>query len=487
MIRLPHAAAIVVTLTFATPAIAQSDDDARPRTAYELARDLGVSGDDSRPDNQLRLNFLGKPLVIGGEVGGTAQWRHDYELLRAASDDDVKLDPELKIEAIWLLSDTLVTFTDAKIFADSTIYKEGGGAKTQAGLELSEAWLLKTDLFDTPLALQLGRQQFQDRREWWWDENLDAIRLHYFGAKVRAFAGLAREIGYKSTLGRTDPEDKGLQRLLGNVKWDWADRQQVEFFALHQNDRSRRTRLGDIIDHDRVDEADGKLTWLGARARGRAKWKFPGKFYYWADLARVSGTERIVEFDEFDDARDIADGIARRKISGWAYDLGASFELPFKASPYLTLGYARGSGDRSRGVGRNRAFRQTGLHGNNGKFRGLSRFRYYGEVLRPELSNLGVSTVALGVPVKTVSWVEILWHRYWQPIAADRIAGSRLDIDPNGVNRRLGDEFDLIVSHRPSIAWEYELTAGGFRAGPAFGPEKGRWASLVALKLNYNF
>ena len=161
--------------------------------------------------------------------------------------------------------------------------------------------------------------------------------------------------------------------------------------------------------------------------------------------------------------------------------------MPFTTSPYLTLGIARGSGDRNRGSGRNRAFRQTGLQGNNGKFRGLSRFRYYGEVLRPELSNLAVSTVALGIPIRKVSWVETIWHRYRQPVAADRIVGSRLDIDPNGVSRKLGDEFDVIVSHRPSAAWEFEFTAGGFHAGPAFGPAKGRWASLIAFKLNYNF
>lgn len=487
MTRSSLALAAVVTIPFAAPALAQSDDEARPRTAYELARDLGVSGDDSRPANQRRLNFLGKPLIIGGEIGGTLRWRRGYALARGADDDDAQLAPEMKLEAIWLLSDTLVTFADAKIFADSTIYRQGGGAKTQAGLELSEAWLLKTDLFNTPLAVQVGRQQFQDRREWWWDENLDAIRLHYFGDKVRAFVGAAREIGHKSTLGRADPEDKGLHRLLGNLKWDFADRQQVEFFALHQSDRSRRTLLGEIVDRDRRDEADGKLDWIGLRARGRVKLKFPGKFYYWADVARVSGTERLVDFDRLDNKRDIAEGITRRRIRGWAFDVGSSFELPFKSSPYLTLGFARGSGDRNPGSGRDRAFRQTGLHGNNGKFRGLSRFRYYGEVLRPELSNLAVSTVALGIPVGKVSWVETIWHRYRQPVAASRIVGDRLDIDPNGIDRRLGDEFDIVVSHRPTAAWEYELTAGAFRAGPAFGPQEGRWASMVSLKLDYNF
>jgi alginate production protein len=153
----------------------------------------------------------------------------------------------------------------------------------------------------------------------------------------------------------------------------------------------------------------------------------------------------------------------------------------------LTLGYARGSGDRNRGTGRNTAFRQTGIQGNNGKFRGLSRFRYYGEVLRPELSNIAISTVALGVPIKSDRWVELIWHRYRQPVADDRIAGSRLDIDPNGINPKLGDEFDMVLSHRPSAAWEFEMTAGAFRAGPAFGAEEGRWAYLGSFKFDFNF
>jgi alginate production protein len=482
------AATILLMVTLATPAVAQSDEEKQPQSAAELARELGVSGDDARPDNQRRIDLLGRPLIIGGEISASAQFRKDYQLSRGADDDNFKIGPEAKLETIWLLSDTLVTFTDVKVFADSTLYKEGGGTRGEGGIQLSEAWLLKTNLFNTPFALQAGRQQFQERREWWWDENLDAVRIHYFGKKVRAFVGLAKELGYKSTLGRTDPEGRGLHRVLANLKWDWADRQQLELFTLYQNDRSRRTQIGDLVDSDRVDEADGKLTWIGARARGRVKVKFPGKFYYWADIARVGGRERLAEFDTFDATRDIAVGVRTRKIRGWAYDVGASFELPFRNwSPYLTLGYARGSGDKNPDTGRNRAFRQTGLQGNNGKFRGLSRFRYYGEVLRPELSNLAVSTVALGVPIKKDRWIETVWHRYRQPVASDRIAGSRLDIDPNGVSRKLGEELDLIMSHRPSAAWEFELTAGAFRAGPAFGTEKGRWAYLGVFKLDYNF
>lgn len=467
---------------------AKDDDDRPPTTPLEIARELGLSGDDSRPEAQRETTLFGKRLIIGGEIGVGSRYRTNFELVPNSDDDDLSFDPEAKLEAIWLPGDKSAVFVSTKLFAETTPYRQGGRGEAAAGVELDEAWLLRTDLFKTPLALQVGRQQIQDRREWWWDEDLDSVRLHYFGKRFRAFAAVGREFGYKSTLGRFDPEDRAIFRALGNARWTWADRNDVEFYALHQDDQSRRNRVGSLVVSDKVDESDATLTWLGLRARGRVKAKFPGKFYYWADIARVRGSEQLNEFDGLDSISDIVTSQANRRVKGWAFDTGISLELPLSFEPYLTLGYARGSGDRTRGDTTDRAFRQTGLHNNNGKFRGLSRFRYYGEVLRPALSNIGIRTVALGIPLGDDHWIETVWHSYRQRVASRRIAESRLDIDPLGTDRRLGKEVNAIYSYRPEIsAWELELTAGAFRAGPAFGPERGRWAGLIELKVDYNF
>jgi alginate production protein len=457
-----------------------SDDEKQPETAIEIARALGVSDDDRRPEDQLRVNILGKPMIIGGEVGSSFQYRGGYALTPGADDDDARIEPELKIETLWQLRDDLVTFTDVKLFGESTIYKQGGRSDHTAGVELSEAWILKTGLFGTPLALQLGRQQVQDRREWWWDEDLDMVRVHYFGKKVSGFVGMGRELGYYSTLGRRDPEDRDILRFMGNAKWDWADRQEIQVYGLHQNDRSSRYNLGAIIDENRFDEADAKLSWAGLRVRGRVKAKIPGKFYYWGDLAFVMGRETSYDSTTLPNDRERITGRSREKVRGWAYDFGASFELPFAFKPYLTVGLARGSGGK-------RKFRQTGLHGNNGKFRGNSRFRYYGEVLRPDLSNMQIATAALGIPIGEDGWIETVWHRYRQPTPNDRIAGSRLDIDPLGSSGRIGNELDIIASYRPKSGWDFELTGGAFRAGPAFGSEQGRKAWLIEMKASKNF
>jgi alginate production protein len=471
------------------PVLAQKtgdDDEKRPETALELARELGVSGDDQRPENQRRLQVFGRPIIIGGEIGGSAQYRKDYELVRGADDDDFKVSPEFKLEAIVDVDENTAIFAAGKVFADQTIYKQGGGARGEAGAELSEAWLLRTKMFGTPFAMQIGRQQVKERREWWWDEKLDAVRFHYLGNKVSAYVGAGVELGYYSTLGKIDPEDRKINRLFGNVNWEWADRQELGLFGLHARDQSGRYAINNVIQNNRIDDADANLRWVGVRGRGRIKAKIPGKTYYWFDLARVSGAQLDYDLDILNSDSQIVTRVGRRNIRGWGYDVGASVELPFNFKPYLTLGYARGSGDKRPG-GRDTRFRQTGLHNNNGKFRGLSRFRYYGEVLRPDLSNIAISTVALGVPVKGNRWIETIWHRYRQPVAADSIAGSRLDIDPNGLSRKIGDEFDVVMSHGPSTAWEFEFTGGAFRAGEAFGTEEGRWAWLAQFKLDYNF
>jgi alginate production protein len=55
-----------------------------------------------------------------------------------------------------------------------------------------------------------------------------------------------------------------------------------------------------------------------------------------------------------------------------------------------------------------RAFRQTGLHSNEGRCQGRNYFHYYGELLQPELSNFQIWTVELGAPFWQSSSVEFV-------------------------------------------------------------------------------
>jgi alginate production protein len=418
MIRLAPWSIVLVLASSISPCLA--DDETQARTALGIARELGISADDARPEQQRESTLFGKRVIIGGEIDASLRGRSGYALKPGAQDDDVDAASIAKLEAIWLPSDTTVVFSAARAFAQSSVYNAGGGGKRSADVALDELWLLETRLFNTPFAIQVGRQKLRDSRQWWWDDTMEAVRLHYFGSKLTAFVGAGRSTAAFSTTGPLDAEARGLLRIFGNATWEWKKRQSLELFALHQDDRTRGYAVGDIINRDRIDERDARLVWVGAHARGcvkpnlklSVKPKLPRRLCYWGNVAQVRGTERAFGLVPLDAGHEIVDQVERRTVRGRAYDTGVSIELPFKQKPVLTLGHARGSGDRPRTPGRDGAFRQTGLQDNDGKFRGLSRFRYYGEVLRPNLSNIAIDTVALGIPFGDDSWVETVWHRY---------------------------------------------------------------------------
>ena len=476
-----------VTLDAQKPAQKDQDEDAKPTTALDRARDLGLSGDDNRPGDQRETTLLGKRLILGGEISTSLRGRSHYDLERGADDDDLRFSPESKFEAIWLPSETSVVFASVRASAEQDVAREGGNVGSEAGVALDNLWWLKADLFGTPLAIQIGRQRLRERREFWWDDTVDGVRLHYFGKKVSAYAGIGKPVAHFSKLGRVDPEEKGLLRAFGNLAWEWDKRQHVELFALHQDDQSRRYSVGQIIDRDRADEADARLTWVGARARGCVKPGLLKRLCYWGDLAQVRGVELKYDLDGLNARQQRVDDVDRVRVHGWAYDTGINLELPLKFRPVLTVARARGSGDKPRTPGIDGAFQQTGLHANDSKYRGPSRFRSYGEVLRPDLSNIRITTLALGLPLGKSRWIEMLWHKYRQPVTDNRIAASPIGENPDGTDRRLGEEFDINLSHRGQTGWEFELTAGAFRAGPAFGLETGRWAGLAEVKIKYNF
>ena len=178
--------------------------------------------------------------------------------------------------------------------------------------------------------------------------------------------------------------------MLGQVTWQWRPSHIVEGFLLIQHDHSTRHREGDIVKRDRRDPTDADLVWVGARARGRFHSAEAGEVSYWFDIAGVIGDEVVVGYDRTDDGRRVVDeseGIVQ-DVRGWALDVGLSWKSRLALRPTFTLSVAVGSGDSNPDQGPDHAFRQTGLQDNNSRFSGVNSFRYYGELLQPELSNL---------------------------------------------------------------------------------------------------
>ena len=123
---------------------------------------------------------------------------------------------------------------------------------------------------------------------------------------------------------------------------------------------------------------------------------------------------------------------------------------------------------------------------NSGKFGGVTSFNYYGEVLDPELSNLGIFTLGGGIrPIKRVS-IDLIYHYYRQHYADDDINGSNLKIDPGGDSKDVGHALDLVMGYRAIENLDVEMVLGTFIPGQAFSGNA-EPAYKVGIEMSYNF
>jgi len=442
--------------------------------------------DDRRPADQYETRIFGHPVVIGGEIGTRLRFRDGTDLDDRIDDDRTDLDLGAQIELYAAPSPQTAVYAELKAGHERDLDRSGGANEHDSEIARGETWIYHR-LGESGLAIQLGRQAFREPREWWWDEDLDGIRLYWNRFPVSAELGLARELARVSSReDRIDPEEEGVVRILGRAAWRYRPDHQVSGFFLRHSDRSRRFRVGETVQATRDDDTDADLLWLGVRFTGDVRWMSFGRVAYWADLAHVRSREVRFDLDP------VPGGLATRartrtSVRGWAVDVGATTTLDLPHDPSLTLSYAFGSGDSDPEGRSDRSFRQTGLQDDNGRYEGVDRFRYYGELLDPELSNLHIATLSLGFPLLRSSSIEFVLHHYWQDEAVARLRGARLAARPQGRERTLGQEVDVVLGLEEWKRLEIEAVVSVFRSGRAFGAAAGELAVGGFLRMDWNF
>ena len=440
------------------------------------------------PEDQRTLFLFNRPLTLEGEITTKTEFRGDFTLKDDARDDVVQFEQKAELELFYKMTEHLSLFLYGEASYEADLDAQSGQRASTQVLERRESWLYVRDIWDSAASVQIGRQRFREQREWWWDEELDAVRLHYHRPLWHVELAIAQElVPFATDQNGVDPEDNGVLRLLGHTAWRWAEDQQFDTFFLYQHDHSRRHSIGELVRKDWEDERDAKLAWLGARVFG--EWDFHewGEVEYSLQGAWVGGSEVLYDFDKNEDGENSVASRLRRRVSGWSIDTRFTWTLPFPWEPRLTVAYAFGSGDPDTEQGMSQAFQQTGLQDNNGTFRGVNRFRYYGELFRPELSNLHIWTTALGFSLLDKSSIEFVYHFYQQVHPAPFLRDSDLKAQPQGRHRTIGQEWDIVIELEELEPIEIELIGSLFRAGPAFGPLSGELAQGVFFKMEYNF
>jgi alginate production protein len=300
--------------------------------------------------------------------------------------------------------------------------------------------------------MQMGRQRFIDPRRWLFNENMDAIRFGYQYEQFSLELSVSQlNLVQRNLLRREAEEDEeGFVNYYMHADYKFGKKNHIGLFALYQDQQ----RLG-----------TAQPITVGLQSGGRLF----GDLKYWLQTAAVRGSD------------------GGQRIRGEAIDVGLTQRFDGAWEPSITIGYAYGTGDSNPNDNVDARFRQSGFQGNSDKFNGVARFKYYGEVLDPRLTNLMVFTGGFGVrPFEKTSF-DLVYHYYLQDHVSTRIRGSNLDTDPTGLSKHVGSEVDLVVGYQGIPHLQTKFVLGYFFPGKAFADTWHDGAFLASILLRYNF
>jgi hypothetical protein len=455
---------------------AMADPDEPDMSEVDIARRrLTERVDKRRPDPPLTLSFGGRPLIVSGQIELHGSYDRQLEFEDDSRVDDlVRTETDVEVELFYSFRPDLHVFAEGEFSSERDVHQNNERNESDSYVERGESWLFAEDVADSGWSFEAGRLNFEDERRWWWDEELDAIRLSYPTETFNLAFAVAQELlPSRSDQSYIDPEQEDVFRMFGKVAWNYAPEHTASLFALYQRDSSSRDRVGDEVDEEREDPSDGHLTWLGLRLTGAWSLGSLGLLQYWTDGGMVRGYEYVSEFEEASKGESVVEETGRRSVSGWGLDLGATWTLPTLGEPRLSLGYAIGSGDDEVEDGSDRSFRQTGIHENEAGFGGAQRFLSYGELLAPELSNLQILTAGVGLSLFESSSIDLVYHYYRQMDAATFLRNAEIDGELTGRDRSIGQGLDLVLAVEEWERFEFEIVGSMFRAGSAFGDQSG--------------
>lgn len=415
--------------------------------AQDVDLDRSLAGNDPLAlflaDDQKTVPFglrLGDRVRLGGQAAAEFEYDDEFDLDAARDRDRSKPAGRGKLDAFWDIDGRGSYALGEVAFGRDDTIRENGVDTYEERLEVTRAFASVN--LGAGLQVLVGRQDFDEGREWLYDEVLDGVRAIWRTdgwrcevAAARGREGLAEPNGYEET-------GVLLATLHHQPTTDW----QIGAYVLQRTDDTG---------------AGFEPLLFGVQSLAEPRQGFG----HWLEAGFARGDD------------------GARAIRGHAFDVGVRWTFDAAWRPTLAAGYAFANG-RDAGA-TTTGYRQSGLQDNNGKLGGVTSVRYYGELFDPELANLAVATLAVAVrPLRNLS-VSALLHDYRQDVASTVLVDTALRASPTGLSRDLGRELDLVLGYRAERRLTLELVLGRFEPGDAFAGDTA--ATLLAFTTRLSF
>ncbi len=390
------------------------------KDSYAQEKRGGTFNPNAPPEPKIEI---APDLRVGIELETEYVWLRNAELKRNGKGDLHFLEPAFTLSVSYDPSEHFQAFAVGSLIWE-LLWRDDELEEDKVVVELEQAYVMFKNLWGERLAFQIGRQRFEDERQWLYDADLDAARA--FILLPRFVAGFSFSSGgfvYRDLL--RGERDEKINNFIAYLTYELSEEAIAAAYLV-----ARRDRTG----------ANESPIFIGIHSDGDITESLAG----WLELAYVFGED------------------GDTNINGVGLDIGANYVFEVGLEPSVTLAYAFGS----------KQFQQTGLQGNQSDFNGAADFNYYGELFLPELSNMSIFTAGVGIAPTEESSVDLVYHYYRQTAASDEIRETAIETDPNGVDKELGNEIDLIFGYEnEQRGWAGLLTFGYFIPGKAFGPE----------------
>jgi alginate production protein len=411
----------------------------------EIFPDLKFSGYSGGSEGHM----LGEHVLLTAEYRQTSRSRIEHDLYEAYETDNSEARPELRIALNGKPHNNIDAFFQLRLRKWLSINDDRiNPPANDLDFEISQLYLVLKNFGTSGLTFQLGRQDFDENREWLFDDYLDAARVYYYG-----WENLLLESALIHGVSPLKDKFDTWTDLFIQARWYFNINNRIRAYAL------RRWDSEELRNREPV--------WYGIGYHG----EFNNVIFPWAEYSIMRGEDK------------------GRSLEANAYDFGFTgilYSNRFK--PSISLSRAMGSGDEVSGDDISNEFRQTGYQDNVDYLGGINNILYYGELLDPEISNIKINTACFGfLPLKDFS-VQVAYHIYKQDEPDDRLRGDLYDppARPNGSSDDIGQETDVILGvtniwNRLSLSWIFAI----FEPGDAY-IQPYRKATLNKLNLKFD-